>query len=42
MTSEECRIEKQQHNSMVDEQENEKIKSSIGIATEKVTYFGIL
>lgn len=40
--SEECFIEKQQRNLMVKEQKYEKIKASIEIATEKVTYFGIL
>jgi len=39
--SEDCCTEKQ-YNLMVDQQENEKIKASIGLATQKVTFFGIL
>jgi hypothetical protein len=39
--SEDCCTEKK-HNLMVDQQENEKIKPSIGLATQKVTFFGIL
>jgi hypothetical protein len=39
--SEDCCTEKQ-HNLLVDQQENEKLKASIGLATQKVTFFWIL
>lgn len=38
----ECCIERQQHNLMIDEEEVEKVKAELEIASEKVAYFDSL
>lgn len=38
----ECCIERQQHNLMIDEEEIEKVKAELEIASEKVAYFDSL
>lgn len=42
MMSAECCTERQQHNLMIDEEEVEKVKAELEIASEKVAYFDSL